>query len=148
MSNFARPYHKRGKRWMAAKCQHVEEWVKGRQPTWLAQMKRVKTNKSYDPLSKHYGGHRPSIFLWEKKSTSWAMPQEFLLLELKRGWRISPHPIFHPGKDRGQNKTFPSREFQTSGFVWAQFRERITTAVHSQHCGGRPGREAFLPGHR
>ena len=102
-----RPNSRGGKRRMVDRYQCARRSDK-RQTSYKIGANSKSQNKHWhNPLSKHYCAHMSLMLLWKKKKKQHhrISLKSSCLREHKQGWRISLHPIFHPGKERGQNRT-------------------------------------------
>lgn len=85
----------------------------------------------------------PSKFLWKERphhgmsfKASWSLVQSANKADV---FLLTLFSVLERREDK--TKIFPSGEFQTSGFVWAQFREQITAAARptpSSAAAGQP----------
>lgn len=127
-----------------------QERIKDRRPAWLAQIKRVETNTD--------------IILWISTAvptghefSSWAENPHHgfasrvpAFVEHKQGWRIFSS-AYLPLWKRTRTKQNPLllenfKHLALFGLSSGNGSQRQSTP--SDVAAGRPGREAFLPGHR
>lgn len=132
-------------------CRNQQEaGIKARQPTWLAHIKRVKTNTDII-LRINTTAQRPSIIHWKKNPHHRISLQSSCVSRTQTRLTYSSSPYFPSWKgDRTKQKPLLLENFKHLALFGLSSGNgsQLRSTPNAVAAGlARPGRKAFLPGH-